>query len=145
MQLQSRLPAKFTHEMGGAVRLRLQAFVIVRDAERRVLCLKEQGVDGWQLPGALLAVNESPDDAARRVVAMWFKTPMQLWLSDVLNFPATGPEDDKWYLVFAYEAEAPGDLQYVEGTEEGRFVAPGTTPPGGFAMSHKDIWERLGA
>lgn len=142
VQLQTRLPAKFVHEMGGP-RLRLQAFVVVRDEDRRILCLKEKDVEGWMLPGELLAVNEAPDDAARRVVASWFKTPLEMWLSEVLSFPATGPEDDKWYLVFVYEADAPADLKFAEGTEEGKFFPPGPGPT--FAMAHGDIWERLGA
>lgn len=142
MQLQTRLPAKFTHEMGAGPRLRLQAFVVVRDEARRILCLKEKDV-GWMLPGELLAVNEAPDDAARRVVATWFKTPLQMWLTEVLSFPATGPEDDKWYLIFLYEADAPEGLAYAEGTEEGKFFPAGKGPE--FAMAHADIFTRLGA
>ncbi|HLE96503.1 MAG TPA: NUDIX hydrolase [Candidatus Thermoplasmatota archaeon] len=138
---QAPLPAKFTHD-SGFPRLRLQAFVAVRDAERRILCLKSQG--GWMLPGVLLVANESPDDAARRAVATFLRTPLQLWLSEALNFPATGPEDDKWYLVLLYEADAPASLATAPGIEETRFVKPGEAP-GPWAMSHQDIFDRLGA
>ena len=133
--------ARFAHENG--TQLRLQCFVTVRDPEDRVLALRIQGYEGWCLPGESMLVNESPDDAARRVVATWFETPMQMWLDRVLSFPATGPEDDRWYLLFVYSADAPANLKATPDTLESKFFAVKDAPPA-FAMAHKDVWEKLG-
>lgn len=132
--------ARFAHENG--TQLRLQCFVTIRDAEQRVLAARIQGYDGWCIPGETLLLNESPDNAARRVVATWFETPMQLWLDRVMSFPATGPEDDRWYLIFIYNAEAPAGLKGTPDTLELKFF-PVNAPPPQFAMSHADVWAQL--
>jgi len=133
-------PARFAHENG--TQLRLQCFVTVRDANARVLALRVQNIEGWCLPGETMLVNESPDDAARRVVSTWFETPMQLWLERVLSFPATGPEDDRCYLLFVYSAEAPDGLKATPDTLEMKFF-PVSEPPAPLAMAHADVWAKL--
>lgn len=136
--------ARFTHENG--TQLRLQAFLLVRDSERRVAAVRLRDNPGeWRLPGEVLRLNESPLAAGPRVAAEWFKTPLAPTLVDVYNYPATGPGDDKWYVLFVFEARlGPGEsLVATDDTEEVRFVAPGTSP-GPWALSHADVWERLG-
>lgn len=133
--------AKFAHDNGTG--LRLQCFLTIRDAEGRVATLRVQGIDGWCIPGETLLLNESPDQAAVRTARTWFQTPLGLQLDRVLSFPATGPEDDKWYLIFVYHADAPADLKGTPDTEEIRFVSPAEAP-GPFAMAHADVWNALG-
>lgn len=133
--------AKFVHEEGGT-KLRLQCFLAVRDAEDRVATMRLQGIDGWCLPGENMVVNESPDEAAVRVARMWFDSPLGLMLDRVLSMPATGPEDDRWYLIFVYHADAPADLKATTDTLEVRFRGK-DDPPQDWAMSHGDIWPHL--
>lgn len=135
------LEAKFVHELGG-VKLRMQCFLTVRDDKDRIACMRIQNFDGWVLPGENMRVNESPDQAAVRVARMWFKSPLGMQLDRVLSFPATGGEDDRWYLVFIYHADAPADLVPTEDTEELMFHPP-NAPPEQWAMSHGDIWAAL--
>ena len=131
--------ARFTHENG--THLRLQCFVAIRDAEGRVATVRVQGIDGWCLPGESMLVNESPDEAAVRVARTWFQTPLGLQLDRVLSFPATGPGDDRWYLLFVYHADAPAGLQGTPDTLELKFRAKADAPQ--WAMSHGDVWPQL--
>lgn len=132
--------ARFTHENG--THLRLQCFVVIRDAQGRVCTVRVQGIDGWCLPGESMFVNESPDQAAVRVARMWFVTPLGLQLDRIMSFPATGPEDDRWYLLFVYHADAPTDLKGTPDTLEIAFRGK-DDPPEQFAMSHRDVWQQL--
>ena len=133
--------ARFTHENG--THLRLQCFLIVRDAQDRVATLRVQGIDGWCLPGESMVLNESPDQAAVRVARTWFESPLGMQLERVLSFPATGPGDDRWYLLFVYHADAPaGGLKGTSDTEEIVFRSLGDPAPQ-FAMSHLDVWNAL--
>lgn len=132
--------ARFAHENG--TQLRLQCFVTIRDAQKRVLAVRVQGIEGWCLPGESMLVNESPDDAARRVVSTWFETPMQLWLDRVLSFPATGAGDDRWYLLFVYGADVPPGPKGTPDTLETKFFPVGE-PPEPLAMAHADVWAKL--
>ncbi|HET6405327.1 MAG TPA: hypothetical protein VFH78_11830 [Candidatus Thermoplasmatota archaeon] len=132
--------ARFTHENG--TQLRLQCFVVVRDAQERVATVRVQGIDGWCLPGESMYVNESPDQAAVRVARMWFTSPLGLQLDRILSFPAGGPGDDRWYLLFVYHADAPADLQGTSDTLELAFRGKNDAPEQ-WAMSHRDVWEAL--
>lgn len=132
--------AKFVHENG--THLRLQCFLAVRDEQGRVATMRVQGIDGWCLPGETMLVNESPDQAAVRVARMWFQTPLGLQLDRILSFPATGPGDDRWYLIFIYHADAPAGLQGTSDTEEIVFRDQGKAPEQ-WAMSHHEIWPEL--
>lgn len=136
------LQAKFVH-LEGKVEFRLQCFLTVRDAQDRVCLARIQGYEGWCLPGEVVKVNESPDQAAVRVARSWFETPMQVWLERVLSFPATGPEDNRWYLIFVYAADAPEGLKGTPDTIEMAFHPAGSAP-GPFAMAHGDVWNALG-
>lgn len=135
------LQARFRH-VDANRELRLQCFLTVRDAEGRVATLRIQGIDGWCIPGESMRLNESPDQAAVRVASTWFATPMQVWLERVLSFPATSDEDNRWYLVFVYAADAPAGLKGTPDTDELAFRALGE-PPSPFAMSHADVWNAL--
>lgn len=137
------LPAKFLLENAEGWKLRLQCFVIVRDAERRTALLRLQDIDGWCLPGETMLFNETPDDAARRVARTWFAGPIGMGLDRVLSFPATGPGDASWYLVFVYEGEFRGELLTTPDTQELRWVAPGEPAPGPFAFAQGDVWQAL--
>ena len=132
--------ARFAHENG--TQLRLQCFVTVRDAQGRVATMRIQGYDGWCLPGESMLLNESPDQAAVRVARLWFQTPLGLQLERVLSFPATGPEDDRWYLLFVYAADAPAGLQGTSDTIALEFHGKDDAPAQ-FAMSHRDVWDQL--
>ncbi|HEV8361613.1 MAG TPA: NUDIX domain-containing protein [Candidatus Thermoplasmatota archaeon] len=124
--------------------LRLQCFLVVRDADRRVACvrLKDHG-DRWSLPGESLKPNESPPMAAERIAQVWFGVPLPAKPAEVQNFPDDG--DGKWYMVFTYEAPAPkAGLPLLDDTAEIAF-APVGKPPGPFAMSHADVFARLQA
>lgn len=134
-------PAKFTHENGG--HLRLQAFVIVRDHERRIGTFRIEGYEGWALPGETLQFNEDPNAAAERILRTWFTTPPGApKLVDVLSYPATGKDDDRWYLLFVYEAEATPGMKGTPDTLDVQFVPAGKAP-GEWAMSHADVFARL--
>ena len=148
--------ARVTHENG--TQLRMQCFVTIRDGQGRVATVRVQGIDGWCLPGESMFVNESPDQAAVRVARMWFVSPLGLQLDRILSFPATGPEDDRWYLLFIYhavvaprhdlssaaasDADAPADLKGTPDTLELVFRGKDDAPPQ-WAMSHKDVWDSL--
>ena len=132
--------ARFVHEDG--TQLRLQCFLILRDAQERVATVKIQGIDGWCLPGEAMLVNESPDDAAIRVAKTWFETPIGMSLDRVLSFPATGGADDRWYLLFVYGADAPAKLKGTSDTIAIEFHGK-DDPPKPFAMTHQDVWNAL--
>jgi hypothetical protein len=132
--------ARFSHENG--TQLRLQCFVAIRDAEGKVATVRIQGYDGWCLPGESMLVNESPDQAAVRVARTWFETPLGLQLDRILSFPATGGEDNRWYLLFIYHAEAPAGLKGTADTVELAFRSK-SDPPAEWAMSHGDVWPQL--
>ena len=137
---QAPAPAKFAHENG--TQLRLQCFVAVRDAQGRVATLKVDGIEGWCLPGESMRLNESPDEAAVRTARAWFKTPLGMQLDRVLSFPATGPEDDRWYILFVYHADAPAQLEGTPDTREMVFRAKEGVPDK-WAMSHHEVWPQL--
>lgn len=122
--------------------LRLQCFLAVRDAERRVACVRlKASPDAWSLPGESLQPNEDVHAAAARVAASWFATPLEPRLADVLTWPDDG--DGKWYVLFVYEAEAPGGrLQAPDDTLEVAFASVGK-PPGSFGMDHAAVFARL--
>lgn len=133
--------ARFTHENG--THLRLQCFVMVRDAQDRVATLRVQGIEGWCFPGESMLLNESPDQAAVRVARTWFTSPLGMQLERVLSFPATGPGDDRWYLLFVYHADLPeGGLKATPDTEEVVFRSLKDPMPQ-MAMSHADVWNAL--
>ena len=133
--------ARFTHENG--TQLRMQCFLLVRDAQDRVATLRVQGIDGWCFPGESMLLNESPDQAAVRVARTWFTSPLGMQLDRILSFPATGPGDDRWYLLFLYHADAPeGGLQATPDTEEIVFRSLKDPMPQ-LAMSHADVWNAL--
>lgn len=136
------LPAKFVHELGVG-KLRLQCFVLVRDAQRRVALLRLQDVEGWCLAGEMMLFNESPDQAAVRVARSWYASPVGMAMDRVLSFPATGGEDVGWYLVFVYEGETRGELQATPDTLEVRWVGLHEEPPTPFAFAHREIWNAL--
>lgn len=145
MQIGSvNLQAKFSHDGGSGVGLRLQCFLLVRDDAGRVATVRLRDVpDGWCLPGELLRVNEDPDEAARRVAASWFASPVtEPRLVSVESYPATGGEDTKWYLIFLYEARPQGELAIPSDSVEVRFTEPGKAA-GPWAMAHGDVWERV--
>lgn len=133
--------AKFRHDAGA--QLRLQCFVIVRDAKQRIALVRIPDIDGWCLPGETMRVNETPDEAARRVARTWFTSRVGMALDRVLSFPATGPLDDKWYLLFVYDGEADGELKATEDTLELTWVGLDEAPPGPFAMGHGDVWAAM--
>jgi hypothetical protein len=132
--------ARFVHENG--TQLRMQCFVTVRDAEGRVATLRVQGIDGWCIPGESMLLNESPDQAAVRTARTWFVSPLGLQLDRIMSFPATGPGDDRWYLLFVYNADAPTDLQATSDTQELKFRGKDDAPDV-WAMSHRDVWDQL--
>ena len=136
-----QLPAKFAHKEAD-VEFRLQCFLTVKDAQGRVLLMRIQGVDGWCLPAETMRVNEAPEQAAVRVARSWLSTPVGMWLDRVLSFPATGPEDNRWYVIFVFAADAPSDLKATPDTEEMGFFAL-DAPPAPFAMAHRDVWTAL--
>jgi ADP-ribose pyrophosphatase YjhB (NUDIX family) len=135
--------AKFNHETAN-VKLRIQIFLSVRDAEGRVACVRLQdNPDAWMLPGENLRLNEDPNDGALRVCRTWFETPLSPKLADVQSYPATGGEDDRWYVLLVYEATAPaGGLKATPDTLEVTF-APVGKAPGPFALDHGSVFARL--
>lgn len=133
--------ARFNHENGTG--LRLQCFLIVRDEKRRVACLRlADNPQAWNLPGESMRLNEDPRDAAQRVASTWFETPLAPRLADVYSYPATGPDDDRWYLLFVYEADAPVNLKGTPDTLEVKFVAP-KEAPGPFAHDHVSVFAKI--
>lgn len=123
--------------------LRLQCFLVVRDADRRIACVRLKEQQGWFLPGESFRPNEAPDDAARRVSTTWFGVDLQPRVAGFQSYPDHG--DGKWYVIVLYEAQVPkGGLKVLEDTAEIAF-APAGKAPGPFAMSHADVFERLGA
>jgi ADP-ribose pyrophosphatase YjhB (NUDIX family) len=122
--------------------LRLQCFLVVRDADRRVACVRlKANPDVWSLPGESLRPNESPPMAAQRVAQMWFGQDLPAIAGDVVNFPDDG--DGKWYMIFTYETQAPrGGFTLPDDTAEIAF-APVGKPPGPFGMDHASVFARL--
>ena len=138
----SELPAKFTRH-GANAEMRMQCFLMIRDRQERVAMAKLKDIEGWAFPAETMRFNESPGQAAARVATSWFTTPpRQVWLERILSFPATGNEDNRWYVIFVYAAEAESDLTPTADTEEVRFVGM-DAPPGEFAFSHADVWAAL--
>lgn len=136
--------AKFQHEGGLPVRLRLQAFVTVRDGDGRVALLRlREAPDVLLLQGELMQVNEHPDEAAERVAKSWFESDLKdLKLASIENYPATGGDDTSWYMIFRYEAKAAGELKGTPDTMEIKWARPGEDVADlGFA--HRDVWERI--
>lgn len=127
---------------GEGLGLRLQCFLVVRDQDRRVACVRlKNSPDGWNLPGESFRPNEHPDDAARRVSEMWFGADLKPRPAGYLNFPEEG--DQRWYLLFLYEVQAPrGGFALPEDTAEIAF-APVGKPPGPFHMDHANVFARL--
>lgn len=126
---------------GQGLGLRLQCFVAVRDAQRRIAVVRLKGnPEQWMLPGESFRPNEHPDEAARRVCEMWFGQDLQARFAGWQNYPEAN--DQRWYLLFLYEAHAPAHLAKPDDTEEIRFVAPGHAP-GPFAMSHGEVFAQL--
>lgn len=136
------VPAKFVSE-DGTTKLRLQCFLVVRDAEDRIATLRVQGINGWCIPGETMLMNESPDQAAKRVARTWFESPIGMQLERILSYPATGGEDDRWYLLFVYHGDIPeGGLKGTPDTEAIEFRSLAGPAPQ-FAMSHRDVWDAL--
>lgn len=131
--------ARFKHENG--TQLRLQCFLAIRDAQGRAATVRVQGIEGWCIPAESMYLNESPEQAAVRVARMWFQTPLGVQLDRIVSFPATGPEDDRWYLVFVFHADAPANLVGTPDTLEIKFRGKDEAAP--FAMSHADVWPHL--
>lgn len=132
--------ARFTHENG--TQLRMQCFLIVRDEKDRVATMTIQGYEGACLAGESMLLNESPDDAAVRVAKSWFDVPLGMMLDRVLSFPATGADDDRWYVIFVYHADAPANLKGTPDTLKIEFHGK-DDPPAQFAMSHREVWDQL--
>lgn len=132
--------ARFVHENG--TQLRMQCFVAIRDAQGRIASVRVQGIDGWCVPGESMLLNESPDQAAVRVARTWFVSPLGLQLDRIVSFPATGPADDRWYLLFVYHADAPAELKGTPDTLEIQFH-DAKSAPGPWAMSHQEVWNEL--
>lgn len=122
--------------------LRLQCFLAVRDADRRVACVRLKANPGqWSLPGEALKPGEAPDDAARRVSASWFGADLEPRFTGFQNYPDDG--DRRWYLLFVYEAHAPkGGFALPEDTAEIAFAPVGKSP-GPFALDHGAVFRRL--
>jgi ADP-ribose pyrophosphatase YjhB (NUDIX family) len=138
----NELPAKFSLHDAPA-ELRLQCFMLIRDEQDRVAMAKLQDVDGWAFPAETMRFNESPDQAIARVARSWFEVPpSEVWLERVLSFPALGPEDNRWYVIFVYGAKAPADLKPTPDTEKLAYHAM-DKPPAAFAFSHVDVWRAL--
>lgn len=123
------------------VGLRLQCFLLVRDAQRRIACVRlKNNPDVWMLPGESLRPSEAPDAAARRVSESWFGADLEPRIAGFMNFPDEG--DQRWYVLFLYEAAAPAKLTEPDDTEDIVFVAPGKAP-GPFGMDHGSVFARL--
>lgn len=122
--------------------LRLQCFVAVRDGQKRIALVRlKNSPEHWMLPGESFRPNEAPDEAARRVCEMWFGQDLKARIAGWQNYPDNG--DQRWYLLFIYEAQAPAaGLPKPDDTEEIRFVAPGEAP-GPFGMSHAEVFAQL--
>jgi ADP-ribose pyrophosphatase YjhB (NUDIX family) len=122
--------------------LRMQCFLVVRDADRRVACVRlKNSPDAWNLPGESFKPNESPDDCARRVSETWFGVDLKPKVLGFQNFPDHG--DGKWYVLVLYEAQAPkGGFQLPEDTAEIAF-APVGKAPGNFQMDHGTVFGKL--
>ncbi|MEA3200291.1 MAG: hypothetical protein QOE90_1719 [Thermoplasmata archaeon] len=139
----SELPAKFTVHDAHA-ELRLQCFLTIRDEQDRVLLAKLAENEGWAFPAETMRYNEAPDEAVARVARSWFqKGPEEVWLERVLSFPATGPEDNRWYMIFVYGAKPPADLTPTPDTEKVAYFPLKDVPKEGLAYSHRDVWQAL--
>ncbi|MGQ0535736.1 MAG: NUDIX hydrolase [Methanobacteriota archaeon] len=134
-------PTRFFNADG--LQLRLQCFLLVRDAKRRIACVRlKNNALAWNLPGETMRPNEDPNEAARRVAELWFGEKLAPKVAQVVNFPEEGG-DKRWYVLFLFEADAPaGGLKAPEDTEEIRFVEPGTIP-GPWNLDHGSVWARV--
>lgn len=139
----NELPAKFTlHE--APAELRLQCFLLLRDEQERVLLAKLKDVEGWAFPAETMKFNESPDDAVARVARSWFEVgPSEVWLERVLSFPATGADDNRWYVLFVYGARSGAELKPTPDTEAVKHFALDKAPAEGLAFAHADVWRAL--
>ncbi len=135
--------ARFVHD-GTGQGLRLQCFVLPRDAEGRLASLRIEGYeDAWLLPGEMMLLNESPMEAAERVAETYFTTPLEdLSLRSVESWPPEDPDDGKWYLVFVFDALAPEGLEGTPDTLELDYFAP-DDPPTPLGFDHASIWQRV--
>jgi ADP-ribose pyrophosphatase YjhB (NUDIX family) len=122
--------------------LRLQCFLVVRDADRRVACVRlKNNAQEWMLPAESFKPSEAPEEAAKRVAESWFGQDLGAKLVGFQNYPDTG--DQRWYLLFVFEAQAPkGGLKKPDDTEEIAF-APVGKAPGPFAMDHGTVFAKL--
>lgn len=126
------------------LQLRLQCFVIVRDDEGRVACVREkERPQVWNLPGETVPPDTDVRGFSRDVSELWFVEPLETRPLDVLTWTTDEPGVDKWYITFLFEADAPEDgLDKPDDTEEIRFFAL-DEPPAEFAMDHGSIFEAL--
>lgn len=122
--------------------LRLQCFLVVRDRDRRVACVRlKANPQVWSLPGETLKPNEDLLAAAERVSHAWFGHGLDLHFAGVQNYPDTG--DGKWYVLFLFEGDAPKEgFKLPDDTAEIAF-APVGKPPGPFGMDHGTVFGRL--
>lgn len=134
-------PAHFFNAQG--LGLRMQVFVIVRDGDGRICCVREKHDDAvWKLPGETLLPGQDVNARAAEVSKLWFGKDLGATVKNVITYPDTG--DGKWYIVFVYEATVAGvdELDEPEDTEEFRFTESGKAP-GPWGMSHGDVFEHL--
>lgn len=132
------------------LKLRLQVFLIVRDAEGRVACVREkERPQVWNLPGETVPPNVDLNETAGKVSELWFVDRLPASVADVQTYPADRDDpNDKWYVLFIYEAEAPdpsaddGGLKMPDDTAEIRFF-PLDEPPEAWGMDHGSVFERL--
>ncbi|MHB8605083.1 MAG: NUDIX domain-containing protein [Thermoplasmatota archaeon] len=135
--------ARFNHETAPTA-LRLQTFLLIRDEKRNVLGAQLDANGGkWSLPGETMLLNESPQEAAQRIAKTWFESPIPgAKLVDVFSYPATGADDDRWYLIFIFETHVAAMPKATPDTLALKFFAPGDAH-GPWAMSHHEVWERV--
>lgn len=136
-------PARYLHEKAGTG-LRLQCFLFLRDESDRIAVSRiEDFPDSWLLPGEMIREGEHPDDAARRVAGLHFASPVEgATLEDVLSYPPDPPDNDRWYLIFVYEARAPDDLEVPDDTLELAWADP-DDPPTPLGFDHATVWEEV--
>ncbi len=105
---------------------------------------------GWMLPSSHLLVNESPDEAARRIAAeqlerddVTFSEPRVV--SEVYT-PKRFPNVARhWDLEFIFRGIWPADARpHAAAWTDLRFVDLATTPKSAIARSHEDILESAG-
>lgn len=131
----------WTNPQGKA--LRMQVFVIVRDPDGRICCVREKADNTvWKLPGETLFPDQHPNARAADVSKLWFGKDLEPRVKDVVSWDSS--DDGKWYIVFVYEAtvDSLDDLDMPEDTEEYIFTEPGKAP-GPWGMSHGDLFAEL--